>query len=38
MLDEICRERIEKIIFAHLLIKYIQQMLQEGGYDVGGCS
>jgi len=34
MLDEACKERIEKMIFAHLLIKYIKQMLQEGGHDV----
>jgi len=35
MLDGVCREKIEKMIFAHLLIKYLKTMLKEGDNNVG---
>ena len=32
MLDGVCKEKIERMILAHLIIKYLKQMLSEGGH------
>ena len=33
MADVVCKEKIEKIIFAHLLTKYLKQLISKGVQD-----